>query len=150
VSNPYDAPTAAGSRRAPAPGEDSLARVTGILAIVFAALELMFAAFAILGTAMGGVMTFTARSGDEGAFGAMILVLYIVIFLGAVTSGVLHMIGGIQLLRPAPNRTLVWLAAAGSLGSVLTVYCSIFGIVTAILMLVWLTRPAAHDPDILD
>jgi len=130
--------------------DDTLGRVTGVLLLVFGGLECAFGAFAGLGAFMGAVFMFTPPPDPDAAFlGPMLMGIYGFLLVGALTAGVLHLIGGYQLMRPVPNRAWLWAAAAGSIGSLITMYCTVFGIAAAVLLLIWLTRPEpAAEPEL--
>lgn len=124
---------------------DGLGKATGIVAIVAGVLEGAFALFAVLGAILGafiadGALPTQRGDADPAAMGGLILALYGAIFLFNAIGAVLHLQAGVQLLRNKPNRTFLWVAAAGSIFPAGTVYCSLTALPVAILLLIWLLK----------
>lgn len=150
-SDPFAAPDSSRLGRDPT----TFQRVVAIILLVSAGFEILWTGFTVIGMLSGAMLTVVDVPGQQEGMGLLILVLYGVWFVGALVSSVMHLIGGLQLLGRRPNRKLLWGSAIASIGAVLTIYCAPFGLVSAILLLVWLTKPASEDvdgpdPDILD
>lgn len=150
ADSPWDAPDPVGLTwdEVPTPRPDTLARVTGILNLVFAPLELLFALFAVAVLLSGGLVV-SLPNPPPGLDDFMVLyfVVYALFLVGAVVAGLGHLVAGIQLLRARPNRVALWVSVFTSFGGLITVYCAPFGIASAILTLVWLTRPPPEEAD---
>lgn len=126
---------------------DVLGWTIAVLRLIFAPLELCFAMFSVLSAAVLLLLWMQPNPPPELApsielFGLFALA-YVVLGLGGLIGAIGHLIAGVQLLLRRPSRPLLWLSVATTVGSLITFYCSVFGILSAILTLLWLTRPVA-------
>ncbi len=106
----------------------------------------------MLGTVLGGAMTFGAVTGEihgEEAFvGPLIFVLYAIWLVSTAIAGPLHLAAGASILSGRRNKTLLWAATAASVLPMTTVYCAPTALIAGILGLLAavLPDPAADPP----
>jgi hypothetical protein len=120
-------------------------KILGILLIIHGGLLLFMAVIGVAGVGMTGSITETmardpnmAAGGAEG-LGYMLYAVYGVIALIALVVGPLQVWAGISALRRT-RRTLIFVALAGGLTALITVYCAPTALALAIWGLILLSR----------
>lgn len=105
--------------------------------LVAGVLEVMFLGLSVLGTLVGGVMSFgelpAGLPREADVLGPLLVVFYGLWFLATLVAGPLHLAAGGALLMGRRPRALVWVAVVASLVPVVTVYCAPTSLIAGVL-----------------
>lgn len=130
------------------PPSRSLAFWAGVVCLVAAVLELMFAALSCIGFGMGvGMVSGVIETREEPFIDWLILIFYGLALFASTIGGAAHLSAGISLLRGRASRFWLIVACAASLLPLITVYCAPFSIAAGVMLLVvLLTPPPQAEP----
>ena len=108
----------------------SIDRIAAIMFLISGSLVMAFGLFSVLGTLVSALMAVAAIASDDAELliAFPMVVIYAVFMVVGLASGAIQIVGGVRMLR-GQKDTLTWVAAFAALAAVITVYCTLPGLI---------------------